>query len=76
MGPGLVNQLMDFYSEQDKICIDCFDNNPNFRFLLTKAFEEEINKENVVDLFSDQAVLASVHVGSSHERYTRSGDKS
>lgn len=53
MGPGLVNQLMDFYSEQDKICIDCFDNNPNFRFLLTKAFEEEINKESVVDLLSD-----------------------
>ena len=76
MGPGLVNQLMDFFSEQDKICVDCFDNNPNFRFLLTKAFEEEINKESVVDLLSDQAVLPSVHVGSSHERHTGPGDQS
>lgn len=42
-----MNQLIELFNEQDRVCVECFDNNPNFRFLLNKAFEEEINKENV-----------------------------
>lgn len=40
--------MIALFNDHDKICGECFDNNPNFRFLLNKAFEEEINKEGMV----------------------------
>ena len=49
-GPDLINNLIGLFNKQDKICAECFDNSPNFRFLLNKAFEEEINKEDMVSL--------------------------
>ena len=48
VGATLVNSLMDLYNDQDKVCIECFDNNPNFKFLLGKSYEEGINKEGLV----------------------------
>lgn len=42
--------MIELFTEQDRICVECFDSNPNFRFLLHKSFEDEINKENMVDL--------------------------
>jgi len=56
---------MEFYSEQDKICADCFENSPNFRFLLTKSFEEEINKEAVVGFSTHAAFFTTFHAGTS-----------
>lgn len=57
-GPQLVNTLIELFTEQDTICTECFDNNPNFRFLLNKAFEEEINKDGMP--FSLPFMLAQV----------------
>lgn len=47
-GPKLVDMLISLYNQMDRICQECFDNSPNFKFLLNKAFEEEMNKTNLV----------------------------
>lgn len=40
---------MELFKEQERVCTDCFENNPNFKFLLNKAFEEEINIDTPVN---------------------------
>ncbi len=57
-----MNQLIELFNDQDKVCVECFDPNPNFRFLLNKAFEEEINKDNVP--FSLPFMLSQVTIDS------------
>lgn len=62
-GPKLIDMLISLYNQQDRICLECFDNSPNFKFLLNKAFEDEMNKSGLVD-FTDLAILSGFHVGS------------
>lgn len=59
-GPKLIDMLISLYNQQDRICSECFDSSPNFKFLLNKAFEEEMNKSALVNQF-DLALLACLH---------------
>lgn len=59
-GPKLIDMLISLYNKMDRICQECFDSSPNFKFLLNKAFEEEINKSNLV-VSSDPALLSCLH---------------
>jgi hypothetical protein len=47
-GPKLIDLLIALYNQQDRICHECFDGSPNFKFLLNKAFEDEMNRSNLV----------------------------
>ena len=82
-GPKLIDMLTSLYNQQDRITQECFDSSPNFKFLLNKAFEEEINKTGLVipcDLVLLDGLYASPEDrlsidGSSGQRRLRSKSK-